>query len=163
MPRGRTRRAPRRLFCAGVPRPMRFHDLRHSAATLLLRADMDIHRVQRILRHRDAKLTTGTYAHLLVEDLRAAVEALPASTDPLKSREFATRLLPVEGQSPKAKAAALQEYSGNRGLQRIGETGFEPATPWSRIRFGALGWAGIRWYRSAPARHHSERRANRYI
>ena len=47
-----------------------------------------------------------------------AVQALPASTDPPKSREFefATRLLPVEGQSPKAKAAAPQENSGNRGL-----------------------------------------------
>jgi hypothetical protein len=67
---------------------MRFHDLRHSAATLLLRAGVDLHRVQRILRHRDVKLTTGTYAHLLVEDLRAAVEALPASTEPQKSPSF---------------------------------------------------------------------------
>jgi len=125
-----------KLWPRAIPRPMRFHDLRHSAATLLLRAGVDIHRVQRILRHRDVKLTTGTYAHLLVEDLRAAVEALPASTDPPKSREFefATRLLPVEGQSPKAKAAAPQENSGNRGLHEVGETGFEPATPWSRTK-----------------------------
>ena len=77
-----------KLWLRAIPRPMRFHDLRHSAATLRLRAGVDIHRVQRILRHRDVKLTTGTYAHLLVEDLRAAVEALPASTDPPKSREF---------------------------------------------------------------------------
>jgi len=35
-------------------------------------------------------------------------------------------------KAQKAKAAALQNHSGNRGLQRVGETGFEPATPWSR-------------------------------
>jgi len=28
---------------------MRFHDLRHTAATLMLRAGVDAHRVQRIL------------------------------------------------------------------------------------------------------------------
>jgi len=123
-----------KLWPRAIPRAMRFHDLRHSATTLLLRAGVDLHRVQRILRHRDVKLTTGTYAHLLVEDLRAAVEALPASTHPPKPREFATRLLPVEGQSPKAKAAAVQNHPGNRGLQPVGETGFEPATPWSRTK-----------------------------
>src|SRR5262249_53622349 len=117
-------------------RVMRFHDLRHSAATLLLRAGVDIHRVQRILRHRDVKLTTGTYAHLQVEDLRAAVDALPSSLELPKSLSFTTRLLRLEDGSPKAKAAALQKSLGNRGLQQVGETGFEPATPWSRIRFG---------------------------
>ena len=123
-----------KLWPRSISRAMRFHDLRHSAATLLLRAGVDLHRVQRILRHRDVKLTTGTYAHLLVEDLRAAVEALPASTEPQKSSSFTTRLLPFEGQSPKAKAAALQNHPGNRGLERVGETGFEPATPWSRTK-----------------------------
>ena len=60
-------------------RKMRFHDLRHTTATLLLRAGVDLHRVQRILRHRDVKLTTDTYGHLDVEDLRSAVETLPIS------------------------------------------------------------------------------------
>src|SRR5262249_55343908 len=103
------------------------------------------------------KLTTGTYAHLQVEDLRAAVDALP------KSLPFTTRLLRFEGGSPKATAAGLQKSLGNRGLQRVGETGFEPATPWSRIRFGALGWVGIECHWRASARHHWECRANRYI
>src|SRR5262249_36271647 len=79
-----------KVWPRAIPRPMRFHDLRHSAATLLLRAGVDIHRVQRILRHRDVKLTTGTYAHLQVEDLRAAVDALSASTEPPKSLPFTT-------------------------------------------------------------------------
>jgi site-specific recombinase XerD len=56
---------------------MRFHDLRHTTATLLLRAGVDAHRVQRLLRHRDVRTTTGIYGHLDVEDLRTAIEKLP--------------------------------------------------------------------------------------
>jgi excisionase family DNA binding protein len=56
---------------------MHFHDLRHSTATLLLRAGVDAHRVQRLLRHRDVRTTTTIYGHLDVDDLRAALEKLP--------------------------------------------------------------------------------------
>ena len=56
---------------------MRFHDLRHTIATLLLRAGVDAHRVQRLLRHRDVHTTTTIYGHLHVEDLRAALAKLP--------------------------------------------------------------------------------------
>jgi len=70
-PRGRA------LWPKAIPRPMRFHDLRHTTATLLLRAGVDAHRVQRLLRHRDVRTTTTIYGHLDVEDLRAALEKLP--------------------------------------------------------------------------------------
>ena len=33
---------------------------------------VDVHRVQRLMRHSDVRVTTGTHSHLLVEDLRAA-------------------------------------------------------------------------------------------
>src|SRR6266478_8961736 len=67
----------RALWPKAIPRKMRFHDLRHTTATLLLRAGVDAHRVQRLLRHRDVRTTTGIYGHLDVEDLRAAVATLP--------------------------------------------------------------------------------------
>ena len=57
---------------------MRFHCLRHSTATLLLRAKVDAYRVQRILRHASINTTHGTYGHLDVEDLRDAINTLPA-------------------------------------------------------------------------------------
>jgi integrase len=47
---------------AAAARPMRFHDLRHTAATLMLRAGVDAHRVQRILRHASVATTTGPTA-----------------------------------------------------------------------------------------------------
>jgi integrase len=70
-PRGRA------LWPKAIPRAMRFHDLRHTTATLLLRAGVDAHRVQRLLRHRDVRTTTGIYGHMDVEDLRSAVATLP--------------------------------------------------------------------------------------
>ena len=96
------------MWPRAVPKPLRFHDLRHTTATLLLRAGVDPHRVQRILRHRDLRTTLGTYGHLAVEDLRSAVAALPANVDgsapgrtdaaPSDLRRFAARLLPIHGQ-----------------------------------------------------------------
>jgi len=56
---------------------MRFHDLRHVTATLLLRAGVDAHRVQRILRHASVNTTLNTYGRLDVDDLRDAVNRLP--------------------------------------------------------------------------------------
>src|SRR5262249_54547879 len=65
-----------------LPRPMRFHDLRHTTATLLLRAGVPAHQVQRILRHASITTTTGIYGHLVVEDLREAVAKLPNAPEP---------------------------------------------------------------------------------
>jgi integrase len=70
-----------KLWPRALPRKMRFHDLRHATATLLLRAKVDAHRVQRILRHANINTTLGTYGHLDVEDLREAINALPAGPE----------------------------------------------------------------------------------
>ncbi len=64
------------LWVRLLPRQMRFHDLRHTTATLLLRSGVDLVRVQRILRHSDIRLTADTYGHLVVEDLRDAVNSI---------------------------------------------------------------------------------------
>ena len=69
-----------RLWPRALPRHIRFHDLRHGAATLMLRAGVDPHRVQRILRHSDVRTTTSVYGHLLVEDLRSAVNSIARSS-----------------------------------------------------------------------------------
>ena len=66
-----------KMWPRALPRKMRFHDLRHSTATLLLRAKVSAHVVQRILRHASINTTLGTYSHLDVEDLRAGINALP--------------------------------------------------------------------------------------
>ncbi len=72
--------APRRcpickmqLWPKAIPRRLTFHGLRHTSATVLLRSGVDLARVQRILRHKDPKLTASQYGHLIVEDLRTSI------------------------------------------------------------------------------------------
>lgn len=49
---------------AGLPR-LRFHDLRHSAATILLARGVNIKVVSELLGHSDIVITLRTYGHLL--------------------------------------------------------------------------------------------------
>ncbi len=91
-------------------------------------------------------MTAGTYAHLEVEDLRESMARLPVAipvapkpivvprTATASGEPFATVLLP-EARSPKGEGPDPSPFSvGNQGLSLVGETGFEPATPWSRTR-----------------------------
>ena len=59
---------------------MRFHDVRHTTITLLLRLKVPMHLVQRIARHSNIRLTVDTYGHLDVSDLRDALEVLGEAT-----------------------------------------------------------------------------------
>lgn len=70
---------PRRV--KAVPMAIRFHDLRHSCATNLLKAGVPIAHVTRILRHSSIRITNDTYGHLGVEDLREAVEGRAPSNE----------------------------------------------------------------------------------
>lgn len=62
----------RAVASAGVPN-FRLHDTRHTAATRTLRAS-NLKVVQSLLGHADIS-TTAKYAHALVEDVRAALDA----------------------------------------------------------------------------------------
>jgi len=54
---------------------MRFHDLRHSAASFMVQAGVPLFEVAKMLGHRDLRMTQR-YAHLAPEHLRGAVAAL---------------------------------------------------------------------------------------
>ena len=58
-----TRKLHRMLKRAGLP-DIRFHDLRHSFATLSLEQGMDIKTVSHMLGHTDAGFTMNTYMHV---------------------------------------------------------------------------------------------------
>lgn len=53
----------------------RFHDLRHTFATRLVQAGVDLYTVSKLLGHRDVK-TSQRYAHHNVESVRLAVQKL---------------------------------------------------------------------------------------
>lgn len=60
---------------AGVPGRHFPHRWRHTFATELVRAGVDIHLVQRLLGHRSITATVG-YTHLAVDDLRRTLDQL---------------------------------------------------------------------------------------
>jgi integrase len=62
---------------AGLP-PIRFHDLRHGAATLSLAAGVDIKIVQEMLGHATSAFTRCVYTSVVPEIAAAAAEAVAA-------------------------------------------------------------------------------------
>ena len=69
---------------AAQARPLRFHDIRHTTASLLIMAGADLAAVQRIMRHTDPRITMEFYAHLAPGYLRNAIDRLainPAEPD----------------------------------------------------------------------------------
>jgi len=70
---GWTRQWKKALTDAGIT-DFRFHDLRHTNATRLLRSSGNLKVVQTLLGHSDIA-TTGRYAHVLEDDLRNAMVA----------------------------------------------------------------------------------------
>jgi integrase len=63
---------------AGLPE-IRFHDLRHTCATLLLRQGVNPKFVQELLGHADISLTLNVYSHVLPDMGDAAAGALDAA------------------------------------------------------------------------------------
>jgi integrase len=60
---------------AGITRPFRFHDLRHSFASNLVMGGADLKTVQELLGHRNIKTTTR-YTHLDMGHKKKAVDSL---------------------------------------------------------------------------------------
>lgn len=63
-PRNLLRSFYRLIFKAGVP-PIRFHDLRHTVASLMLAQNINPKIVKEILGHSDIRVTLDTYSHVL--------------------------------------------------------------------------------------------------
>lgn len=53
----------------------RFHDLRHTIASLLVQSGVDLYTVQKLMGHKDSRMTQR-YAHLTQEKLRHAIKNL---------------------------------------------------------------------------------------
>lgn len=76
---GLTRRTHRRLLRkAGLPKEIRFHDLRHTFVSRALAAGANPRAVSEVVGHFDAGFTLRRYAHALEEDRRETVERVAA-------------------------------------------------------------------------------------
>ncbi len=70
-----------RVKRASLPQTLRFHDLRHTCATLLLRQGVNPKFVQELLGHADISLTLNTYSHVLPDMGDAAASGMDAALD----------------------------------------------------------------------------------
>jgi integrase len=68
-----------RVKRASLPQTLRFHDLRHTCATLLLRQGINPKFVQELLGHADISLTLNTYSHVLPDMGDAAADGMDAA------------------------------------------------------------------------------------
>ncbi|WP_164019956.1 tyrosine-type recombinase/integrase [Pyxidicoccus trucidator] len=95
-------------------RSLRFHDPRHTTATLLLKAGVPLATVQRILRHSAPAITSKVYGHLGVEDMRKGLNRLafgPAVPGPAEA-------LRAAGAEPTPLAASLLQDPGSPQSRR---------------------------------------------
>ncbi|MBI5111341.1 MAG: site-specific integrase [Rhodovulum sp.] len=66
------------------PVKARWHDLRHTAARRTLRTTGNLKIVQRMLGHSDIKTTADVYADVLIDDVRAAMNATETAVESRK-------------------------------------------------------------------------------
>ncbi len=64
---------------AGLPHTVRFHDLRHTCATLLLSKNVNPKVVSEMLGHANVTVTLDTYSHVLPHMQDGAVDAMDSS------------------------------------------------------------------------------------
>ncbi|WP_438319536.1 replication initiator (plasmid) [Streptomyces sp. HUAS TT3] len=80
-PANLTRRFGSFLGRTGLRR-IRFHDLRHSTATLLLEQGVDLVVIKELLGHAHIGVTAGVYAHVRLRLQRQAIDTLNAALSP---------------------------------------------------------------------------------
>ena len=64
------------LLNAGFPPEMRLHDLRHTAATLLLSRGVNVKVVSEMLGHADISITLRIYAHVIPNMQQVAADVM---------------------------------------------------------------------------------------
>jgi integrase len=79
---------PRKDFTIVLKQPVlpviRFHDLRHSAASQMLNHGIPVLVVSRILGHANPSITLNTYGHLYTESVGVAAKLMDELVTPLR-------------------------------------------------------------------------------
>jgi integrase len=78
---------------AGLPTELRAHDLRHTAASLLIRQGASVKAVQKTLGHKSAVMTLDRYGHLWPDELEDLADRL----DRARAAAAATEVWPQRG------------------------------------------------------------------
>src|SRR5262249_28166075 len=84
-PRNVLRQYHAALKTAKLPR-MRFHDLRHSCASILLAQGIPLRTVMEVLGHSSIRVTGDVYGHVAVRLMSEAAAAMDAALSPKRKR-----------------------------------------------------------------------------
>ena len=118
------------LWAKAIPRAFRLHDTRHTTATLLLAAGVDLYAVARILRHTDPKLTFEVYGHLVPGYLQAQIDRLSPTEKFIDRRrppeKFAALVLQDPPKSTQNTQGRLLGASESREVSVARLEGVEP-------------------------------------
>ena len=119
------------LWPKAQARPLRFHDLRHTTASLLMMAGANPAAVQRILRHRP-RITMEVYGHLTPGYLQAEVDRLQFGLpvpDAIAADEVAAQQLAANAESDPFAASLLQDSEDTPSASSIDPTDLESIPP----------------------------------
>jgi len=115
-------------------RPIRFHDLRHTTASLLMMAGANAAAVQRILRHSDPRITMQVYGHLSPGYLRDEVNRLrftPQTSDASRADAPSTKAAsPSTVNSERAEVQGVASVSPpftSKRLPKVSNRPFDDA------------------------------------
>jgi integrase len=112
-----------KLWPKAQVRKIRFHDLRHTTASLLMMAGANPAAVQRILRHSDPRITTEVYGHLAPDYLRDEVNRLRFG---IIDEDVPTTCQAPESTNDTAEGTA--ETADESAASLVRARGFEPLT-----------------------------------
>ena len=105
-------RFERLVAAAGVP-TIRFHDLRHTHATLLLKAGVPPHVVSQRLGHASPALTLSIYSHVLPRQQAAAAAAFARLVAARPCSECGEPLGDVDGHVCESCLPAMGDDAGD--------------------------------------------------
>ncbi len=114
-----------KLWPKGQVRSIRFDDMRHTFASVLLMLRVNLVSVQTLLGHSDPKITERRYGHLLPEFMASEANRLRFGLD---------RLPPVRSDSPplaepRSPGVALGSQSEGAVTNEAGTSGMSPSDP----------------------------------
>ena len=106
------RRALRIALSRAGLQDVHFHDLRHTFATRLVQAGVDLYKVQRPLGHK-SPMMTQRYAHHCEESLRDGVEILD------RQAQSDTKLTTAAVSWKGGVSQVLEEMVGDTGIEPV--------------------------------------------
>ena len=125
---GAQRRCPKcnmKLWSTAKVRPIRFHDTRHTTASLLIMFGANPAAVQKILRHTDVRITVDVYGHLAPDYLRTEIDRLsfrapePAEQEPIAAVATATAVPGPNGAELVGFASQVLPGPQTRALEPV--------------------------------------------